>query len=513
VIPIVKKLLIQPESTQKNAGMQLVCLSILIKSLLLPIALLYYVTLKCWFAIYTREHAIMARSVSLYRPHDAARLISMVAGGHCAAVVGLSNFGKSTLLRALATSVSISSYTQQAGRDPLFVYVDCNRMLELTIQGYYEVMLRAILESLPDNEIAVVQKIEALYRRIVEPESNFGVPLAFNDAIVELMTHTSYDVILLLDEFDEVLYGLEPRIFLNMRALKDRYNERLVYIIATIQRAMQIRENEHISEFGELFAANEVFLSPLNPDETGKLAADIFNEAHDKLEDIERDYILHMAGGHPGLTQAVAQALLSVHTNQATQQQAMSMIEQTLESNRLVRTEISKLWNQIDNQEREALVTLVSQGPDAVPIEMRRQLVQRGMIREVDSPKLFARLFTRFVQRQGTSSDGVPSGIHLDTDAGDVWVNSQRVQTLTDLEYRLLQLMYTRLDKICDKYQIVEAVWGQDYIDEVDDARIEKLISRLRAKLERDPANPRYLITVRGRGYKLTNGDSEVDED
>jgi two-component system response regulator RegX3 len=46
-------------------------------------------------------------------------------------------------------------------------------------------------------------------------------------------------------------------------------------------------------------------------------------------------------------------------------------------------------------------------------------------------------------------------------------------------------------------------VWGQEYIDEVDDARIEKLISRLRSKLERDPANPKYLITVRGRGYKL----------
>ena len=37
------------------------------------------------------------------------------------------------------------------------------------------------------------------------------------------------------------------------------------------------------------------------------------------------------------------------------------------------------------------------------------------------------------------------------------------------------------------------------------DARIEKLVSRLRAKLERNPSNPQYLITVRGRGYKLVN--------
>jgi two-component system response regulator RegX3 len=91
----------------------------------------------------------------------------------------------------------------------------------------------------------------------------------------------------------------------------------------------------------------------------------------------------------------------------------------------------------------------------------------------------------------------------VDVDAGDAWVDGERVPSLTDLEYRLLLLLYGRLGKICDKYQIVEAVWGQDYIDEVDDARVEKLISRLRSKVEHDPANPKYLITVRGRGYKL----------
>jgi two-component system response regulator RegX3 len=46
-------------------------------------------------------------------------------------------------------------------------------------------------------------------------------------------------------------------------------------------------------------------------------------------------------------------------------------------------------------------------------------------------------------------------------------------------------------------------VWGEEYIDQVDDARIDKLLSRLRAKVEPDPHNPRYIITVRGRGYRL----------
>ena len=96
--------------------------------------------------------------------------------------------------------------------------------------------------------------------------------------------------------------------------------------------------------------------------------------------------------------------------------------------------------------------------------------------------------------------------MRLDPDSGDVWVDGVRIPVLTDLEYKLLQLLHDRRDKLTDKYQIVTAVWGEDYLDEVDDARVEKLVSRLRSKIERDPANPRHLITQRGRGYKLLSG-------
>ncbi len=456
----------------------------------------------------------MTRPLVSYRPDDVKRLIDNTAEGNCTAVVGLSNFGKSTLLRGMVSPVCAGAYKERSGRDPLFVYVDCNRMLELTVQGFYEVILRAILEALAPDAGEVRDKITALYHRIVEPESTFGVPLAFSDSIMELMTHTEFDVVLLLDEFDEVLRGLEPRLFLNMRALKDRYNERLVYVVATIQRLTLIRESDHVAEFAELFGANELFVLPLSLEQATQLASDIFVEAHDHLDDHERDYIWEMAGGHPGLTQAVAQTLLKLESGAPPpfQQRALSMVEQSLESNRLVRNEVIKLWSQIGEDEHEALIAIVTQGPDAAPLEMRRQLAQRGLLMDVDSARLFARLFTHYVRRQGLVRQGLPGGVYLDTDAGEVWVNGGRAQTLTDLEYRLLLLMYGRLEKICDKYQIVEAVWGQEYIDEVDDARIEKLVSRLRAKLEPDPAEPRFLLTVRGRGYKLTNGGSEATD-
>ena len=48
---------------------------------------------------------------------------------------------------------------------------------------------------------------------------------------------------------------------------------------------------------------------------------------------------------------------------------------------------------------------------------------------------------------------------------------------------------------------MIDRVWGSDYVG--DTKTLDVHVKRLRAKIEPDPAAPRYLITVRGLGYKL----------
>ncbi|MBK9497290.1 MAG: winged helix-turn-helix transcriptional regulator [Xanthomonadales bacterium] len=95
-----------------------------------------------------------------------------------------------------------------------------------------------------------------------------------------------------------------------------------------------------------------------------------------------------------------------------------------------------------------------------------------------------------------------PIGLIVDADAGTVTVDGREVE-LTDLEYRLMLLLYGRQDKLTDKYAIVEAVWGESFMDTVDEPRIEKLVSRLRSKIERNSSKPEFIKNVRGRGYRL----------
>lgn len=442
-----------------------------------------------------------------YRDNDMRAILQLLASGHCVAVVGMSNFGKSTLLRKLQTQAAVDLYHSLTGSNALFVYVDCNRMLELSPRGFFEATLRAVLEALPSEDVDLHQVVEAQYQVVVEPPNDFAAPLAFNNALVALVEEGARQVILLLDEFDEVLVGIEPRILLNLRALRDKYGTDLSYVVASVTAPSEGPRDEHVAEFAELFAAGKHFLGPLSLEETRLLAAELFEAANDQLDEPEAEFVLQKAGGHPGLIQAVARVLMQVESGapELYQQQAFLLANETLESDRLALNELNRLWGQLSESEQAMMIEAVASGEFAAPT--LRMLVQRGLVTsgEETTPRLLGELFTRFVRRKALTRPGMQRGVRVDTDSGHVWVDGLPVETLTDLEFRLLLLVYGRMDKICDKFQIVETVWGEEYIDEVDDARIEKLVSRLRAKLEAQPNAARYLTTVRGRGYRLSS--------
>lgn len=72
---------------------------------------------------------------------------------------------------------------------------------------------------------------------------------------------------------------------------------------------------------------------------------------------------------------------------------------------------------------------------------------------------------------------------------------------LTPIEYRLLMALARYPGKVVTHRQLLTTVWGSEYIDETHYLRIH--MGRLRAKIEAIPAEPRYLLTEPGVGYRL----------
>ncbi|MEX0847415.1 MAG: response regulator transcription factor [Ilumatobacteraceae bacterium] len=76
--------------------------------------------------------------------------------------------------------------------------------------------------------------------------------------------------------------------------------------------------------------------------------------------------------------------------------------------------------------------------------------------------------------------------------------------SLTKTEFRLLSHMAQNPNRVWSRDQLLEQVWGYAY--QGDGRLVDTHIARLRAKIEDDPANPEYIETVRGLGYRLSTG-------
>ncbi len=115
----------------------------------------------------------------------------------------------------------------------------------------------------------------------------------------------------------------------------------------------------------------------------------------------------------------------------------------------------------------------------------------------------------RAVLRRTESSAGITHGLievddrlKIDFDRHEVWVDGKLVN-LRPTEYRLLYHLVQNAGWVNTHDQLLSNVWGYEYRDEPHYVRL--YINYLRKKLEKDPANPQYILTERGTGYRFVD--------
>ena len=121
------------------------------------------------------------------------------------------------------------------------------------------------------------------------------------------------------------------------------------------------------------------------------------------------------------------------------------------------------------------------------------------------SPReLVARVKAILRRGRNGSPDPTPilnfKNIRVDSQRYEVWRGDELI-ALTALEFELLKTLAFYAGMVLAREQLIERVWGYDFYG--DDRIVDVHIGHIRQKLEPDPANPRFVITVRGVGYKF----------
>ncbi|MGI8308742.1 MULTISPECIES: response regulator transcription factor [Saccharopolyspora] len=113
---------------------------------------------------------------------------------------------------------------------------------------------------------------------------------------------------------------------------------------------------------------------------------------------------------------------------------------------------------------------------------VRAVLRRRGEAEELQPQVLAAGPVRMDVERHVVTVDGVDVNLPLK-------------------EFDLLEYLLRNVGRVLTRGQLIDRVWGADYVG--DTKTLDVHVKRLRSKVEPDPADPRYLITVRGLGYKF----------
>ena len=93
----------------------------------------------------------------------------------------------------------------------------------------------------------------------------------------------------------------------------------------------------------------------------------------------------------------------------------------------------------------------------------------------------------------------VSGDLSINTDSHQVYRSGKAID-LTQREYELLTFLASHPNKVYSRVDLMEQVWNYGYVG--DDVRtVDVTVRRLREKIERDPANPVYILTRRGAGY------------
>jgi two-component system response regulator RegX3 len=122
------------------------------------------------------------------------------------------------------------------------------------------------------------------------------------------------------------------------------------------------------------------------------------------------------------------------------------------------------------------------------------------------SRELVARIRAVLRRRGEPETNGAGPGaleagpVRMDVDRHVVTVDGAKVD-LPLKEFDLLEMLLRNAGRVLTRMQLIDRVWGADYVG--DTKTLDVHVKRLRAKIEPDPGAPRYLVTVRGLGYKF----------
>lgn len=464
------------------------------------------------------------------RAMDLNYLLNQIIFGHHCAVLGTSNSGKSALLNSLTSRAAIELMDDEHStgdtndRRHLPVFVDC---LEAgnSEHALYEVIMRRLTDefarvqglSLPEQQDRYNEPeiLNAIHEKILASTDELAFRSAFASGLRQLLQKTHYRVLLILDEFDDLFCSLPPWPFRQLRAAANQHAGRIQFVVATSRLLGSLRNDDESYEFRELFQMYTRVLLPLSNLDALSLLTYLDEQKSTRSDKKRNDVIVSVAGGHPGLLERVHGIFGELSADSRWSADLTAILGRLVQW-RSISTECGRLWNELEEAERDAIRQLLSQSNLAItaserpasnlvelPREAKQILNRKGLLAKAGGGILFSPLFEYYLRQSlPTHSSGdefAVSGLVCDSETGQIWADGQEItwDLASEHQRSLVRLLCASAGSVCTYDEIADHVYGVG--EGVTPGAIRELVNRTRKKLP----SPDYILNVPGEGYRI----------
>ncbi len=428
------------------------------------------------------NEAIEALYPISFRRDDAATLGQHLKNRNSVVLIGIKRVGISNFLRFFLNHKEIAKTYIADGHFHLFIPVDLNDLVEREVFPFWILTLKRIYDVVESSSLSKPTKkyVEGLFLDSMQSKDTFLTIESVKKSLAKITQESLLPTIFFI-RFDRLKEVITPELFGNLQGLKDVANRKVSYVFTSFRGLTDLAPEVFTKSSISLFAQN-MYIRPAEKKDI-KIIADTYKEKY-KLSfspNLESS-LFEVVDGY---VQYLQLALISFHEAE-TKFKSKQEIFEFLSRDERIMLQSEELWESLNPTEQNVLLK-IEKGQEVSVDEKKgaSYLWDSGFIVE-DREKtvIFSSLFSHYLmQRQMTKG----SSLNVD---------------LSKKEHLLFTFLKSKTGAICEREEIIQAVWPEVEEIGVSDWAIDRLVARLRVKLKSQGAKFE-IQTVKTRGYKM----------
>ncbi|MBI2613933.1 MAG: helix-turn-helix domain-containing protein [Candidatus Levybacteria bacterium] len=413
-----------------------------------------------------------------FRKNDAVELGQHLKNRNSVVLIGMKRVGISNFLRFFLNHKGIAKTYIKDGNSHLFIPVDLNDLVEREVFPFWILTLKRIYDVVENSTLGKPTKkyVERLFLDSMQSKDTFLTIESIKKSLAKITQENVLPTIFFI-RFDRLREVVTPELFGNLQGLKDAANRKVSYVFTSFRGLTDLAPQVFTKSSISLFAQN-MYIHPAEKKDT-KIIYDTYKaRVKLSLSPILETVLFEVVDGY---VQYLQLALISFHESGTKVKNKQELFDFLSNDERII-LQSEELWESLVGSEQNVLLKI--EKSQKITSEERRTASYLWDSGFVIGDVVFSLLFSHYLkQRQITKR--VTSSVEL-----------------SKKEHLLFTFLKSKIGIICEREEIIQAVWPEVEEFGVSDWAIDRLVARLRVKLKSQ--NAKFEIqTVKTRGYKM----------